>query len=82
MTTVDWIGSFGVAVTLIAFVLNLLKITAQDSLIYAVLNFVGGVTACIASMLLHYFPFIILEAIWSLASLVAVINYFRDKSAG
>jgi hypothetical protein len=38
MTIVDWIGSIGVSILLIAFLLNLLKKIAQDSVVYVLMN--------------------------------------------
>jgi hypothetical protein len=77
MNTTDWIGFIGVATLLAAYFLNLTKKISQDSLAYVSLNLVGAVTAGIASVLLNYVPFIILEAVWSVVSLIAIINYFR-----
>jgi hypothetical protein len=34
MTVADWIGSIGVSILLVAFLLNLLKKIAQDSVSY------------------------------------------------
>jgi Ca2+/Na+ antiporter len=68
------LGSFGVSILLIAFVLNLLKIIRTDSLIYSLLNFAGAGIACYASYLIPYFPFVILEGVWTILSLVAVVK--------
>ena len=80
MNTTDWIGFIGVALLLIAFFLNLTKRVSQDSLSYVLLNFFGAAIAGIASAMLHYVPFIILEAVWTLVSLVAIVNYFRQSA--
>ena len=77
MTLTDWIGFIGVALLLVAFFLNLTKRISQDSLAYILLNFSGAAIAGIASYMLHYVPFIILEAVWTMVSAVAFINYFR-----
>jgi hypothetical protein len=68
------LGSFGVGILLIAFVLNLLKIIRTDGLTYGLLNFAGAAIACYASFLIPYFPFVILEGVWTILSLVAVIK--------
>lgn len=67
-------GSLGVAILLIAFLLNLLKIIKTESLIYSLLNLIGAGIACYASYLISYFPFVILEGSWALVSLVAVLR--------
>ncbi len=80
MTTTDWVGTFGVTILLIAFFLNLTKRISSDSILYIGLNLAGAGIALIASILLNYWPFIILEAVWTLVSLVSYVKYFRKKS--
>jgi hypothetical protein len=79
MTLADWIGSVGVSILLIAFLLNLLKKIAQDSVVYVSMNLVGALLAGLASVMIHYTPFIILEAAWVLVSLVTLITIFRKS---
>ena len=69
MTTIDWIGFIGVTILLVAFFLNLRDLIAKESLLYLLLNLTGAAIACLASVLLNYLPFIILEGSWSLVSL-------------
>lgn len=76
----DLIGTFGVALLLIAFLLNLLNRMSQTSLSYILLNCVGAALACLASVMINYFPFIILEGTWTVVSIVALVNYLRKKS--
>lgn len=70
----DIMGSLGVAILLVAFLLNMVKIIKTESLIYSLLNLIGAGIACYASYLIHYFPFVILEGSWCLVSLVAFIR--------
>ena len=74
MTVADWIGSVGVSILLIAFLLNLLKKIAPDSIAYVLMNLIGALLAGLASVMIHYTPFIILEAVWVLVSLVTLIR--------
>jgi hypothetical protein len=74
MSFTESLGSYGVSILLIAFVLNLLKIIRTDSIIYGLLNFAGAGIACYASYLIPYFPFVILEGVWTVLSLVAVVR--------
>lgn len=71
----DIIGSVGVFILLLAFVLNLLHKISRENVIYILMNVAGGGLACFASYLIHYIPFIILEAVWTLVSLIALLNY-------
>lgn len=75
----DWIGFTGVAILLLAFLLNLLKKISSNSLPYIIMNIVGAGLACLASWLIHYIPFVILEASWTLVSVIALVNYFRKN---
>jgi hypothetical protein len=77
MTLADWIGSIGVSILLIAFLLNLLKKITQDSVAYVLMNLIGALLAGLASVLINYTPFIILEAAWVLVSLITLINILR-----
>lgn len=75
----DWIGFTGVAVLLMAFLLNLLKKISSNSLAYILMNIVGAGLACLASWMINYIPFVILEATWILVSVFALIGYLRKK---
>jgi hypothetical protein len=79
MTQTDWIGAIGVTILLVAYFLNLQNILPKDSWIYLLLNFIGAGIACLASVLLNYMPFIILEGCWTLVSAVGLVNYFLKR---
>ena len=72
------LGSVGVALLLLAFLMNLLKKWSQDSLTYILMNTIGAGLACASSVLIHFFPFIILEGTWMLVSLFALAKYFKQ----
>ena len=73
----DWIGFIGVAILLLAFLLNLSKKITSNSLPYIIMNIVGAGLACLASWLINYMPFVVLEATWTVVSLFALFNYLR-----
>jgi hypothetical protein len=73
-TAADWIGSLGVALLLLAFLLNLLGRVRRESRAYAGLNAVGGGLACAASWLIGYPPFVVLEGTWAAVALVALLR--------
>ena len=77
LTFNDWIGFIGVFILLLAFLLNLAGRISKDSLLYIGLNIIGAALACLASWLIHYLPFVLLEGTWTLVSLAALIRYFR-----
>ena len=79
MTITDWTGFAGVTILLVAYFLNLGKYIKTDSAVYLVLNIVGAGIACLASVLLKYLPFIILEGCWTLVSTIGLINFLKRK---
>jgi hypothetical protein len=79
MTATDWIGFVGVTILLVAFFLNLTDKIKKDSFSYLFLNFVGAGIACLASILLDYLPFIILEGSWTLVSAFGIVQYIKKK---
>lgn len=80
MNLADWIGALGVSILLLAFLLNLLHRISQSSLIYLLMNLVGAGLACTASVLIHYTPFIVLEASWTLVSAAGVVKWMLKAS--
>jgi hypothetical protein len=79
LSTYDWIGFTGVAILLAAFLLNTLGKISKDRLLYITMNIIGAGLACLASYLIHYIPFVILEAAWMLVSLLALIKLLTKK---
>ncbi len=81
MTFADWIGFIGVSILLVAYLLNLFKKITQDTHTYILLNLIGAGLAFIASVLINYVPFIILEAVWTVISLISWIKLLLQKKA-
>ena len=72
MTLADILGIIGVSLILGSYFLNVFGRVSADSTGYMLGNFVGATLACISSVLINYVPFIILEGVWALVSLVAL----------
>nr|WP_315145968.1 hypothetical protein [uncultured Flavobacterium sp.] len=79
MTKTDIIGFIGVAILLIAYFLNLNNKLKKDNLSYLMMNFIGAGLACLASFLMNYLPFIILEGSWMLVSGMGIVKHIRAK---
>ena len=79
-TTGEILGSAGVALLLIAFLMNLLNRWKQESLPYILLNILGAALACASSIVIHFIPFVVLEGTWTIVSVIALINFFRKKA--
>lgn len=63
------VGAIGVSFLLAAFFLNLFRFLPQGSRWYILLNVLGAGLSCYASVLIRYWPFVILEGCWVLVSL-------------
>jgi len=74
MTNTDGIGFIGVTILLIAYFLNLTDKIGKNSLLYLQMNFFGAGLACLASVLMKYIPFIILEGCWTIVSAFGIFK--------
>ena len=74
MTVSDWIGSIGVFVTLAAYFCSTFKWISSQGRFFFALNTIGGATTCLASYLIHYWPFCVLEGTWAVVSLIGWIK--------
>lgn len=72
MSAATLIGSTGVALLLMAFLLNLLQSLPASGYPYTLLNLVGASLACYASYLIDFLPFVVLEGTWAVAAAVAL----------
>jgi hypothetical protein len=79
MNTIDWFGFIGVFLILLAYILNVVGKLNHNDLAFILLNLIGAGMACIASILMKYIPFIILEGVWAIVSLITLLNYKRKN---
>ncbi len=77
MNTNDWIGAVGVFMILVAYFCNTFKLISGEGRLFFSLNTIGAGLACYASYLIPYWPFVILEGVWTLVSLVGLIKTTR-----
>ena len=77
MNSIDWIGFIGVFQILLAYVLNIAGILEKNNIYFLLLNLIGAGMACYASVLLNYIPFVVLEGVWTLVSLIAIIKIIK-----
>lgn len=75
----DWIGFSGVFLLLLAYGMNLIGWMSRNSLVYIVLNIAGAGLAGYASWRISYMPFVLLEGIWTMVSIGALVQYLRKK---
>ncbi len=77
MSVGDLVGSIGVSILLLAFGLNTTGKLGSYSPVYLSLNFLGAALACVASILIGYVPFVILEAAWSAVAAGTLLQSYR-----
>ncbi|HYW94915.1 MAG TPA: hypothetical protein VE870_04960 [Bacteroidales bacterium] len=82
MTLIDWLGSAGVFLILLAYFLNIFNKMKKEGYPYILMNIAGAGLACLASILLKYLPFIILEAAWTLVSMAALVRLSLGSRSG
>ena len=70
----DLIGTIGVGLILLAYFLNMFSLIKKDGTLYFIINILGAGIACLAAVLIHFMPFILLEAAWVLVSAVGLIK--------
>jgi len=73
----DWIGIVGSLLMLLAFILNIIDKIDDDDLLYILLNFFGAGIACYASYMIPYYPFVVLEGVWTLVSAWGIYDYIK-----
>jgi hypothetical protein len=70
----SWIGTIGVTLLLIAFALNISKKLSATSKAYLILNILGAALAGISSYMISFWPFVVLESVWVIATLIALVK--------
>ncbi|MHB1178143.1 MAG: CBU_0592 family membrane protein [Daejeonella sp.] len=75
MSLSDILGSIGVSLLLIAFLLNLKGIMSPDNKWYIIFNIIGAALCGYSSYLIKFYPFVILEAVWVIAAFSSLIRH-------
>lgn len=73
----DSVGTIGVGLVLIAYFLNIFSLIKKDGILFYTLNIIGGAISCYASLLIHFLPFIILEGIWTIVSIIGLLKSIK-----
>jgi len=74
------IGFSGMAIILIAFLLNQAKRWSADSISYDIANAVGSTLLVVYAVALKSYPFLILNAIWAVASIKDIFTDLREMN--
>jgi len=73
----DWIGAIGVFLILLAYFLTVINKISNNDFSFILLNLIGAILAGLASILINYVPFIILETAWALVSVYSLVKKIR-----
>jgi hypothetical protein len=79
MSQATLFSALGVSLILLGFLGSSFNKIAQPSLTYWLLNLAGGILATIGAALMKSIPFVVLEAVWTVASVVGLVKYFKSK---
>lgn len=70
----DWMGTVGVFLILTAYFFSTFGWMSSQSKTFFALNATGAAMSCYASYLITYWPFFVLEGIWTIVSLVGWVR--------
>ena len=77
MTYNDLMGTIGVGLVLFAYFLNTMKYIPVNGKLFYVLNGIGGALSCYAALLINFWPFVILEAVWTIVSIYGLMKTMK-----
>jgi hypothetical protein len=80
MNLSDWIGAIGVAITLLAYFCMSFKWMSPHGKTFFFLNTLGAALTCYASLLISYWPFVVLEGTWAIISAVGWMKAGKEVS--
>jgi hypothetical protein len=72
------VGTIGVTLLLAAFFLQLFGFLSQGR-VYILLNIIGAGLSCYASVLIRYWPFVVLEGCWVLVSILGLAGKKKPR---
>ena len=77
MNTDEIIGTIGVGLILLAYFLNIFSWIKKDGVLFFALNIIGASIACYASVLIRFWPFIILLGTWAIVSVIGLLKTIK-----
>ncbi len=78
MTSSEWVATFGVSLLLLAYLLDITDKIEDDSPWFFGLNMVGAGLASGAALMIPFWPFVVLEGVWSLVSAIALLKRLKN----
>lgn len=80
MNWYDILGTLGVAVIVLTYVLLQIERVRSDQLIYSVLNAIGAALILVSLYFDYNFPSVVVEFFWLVISLFGIGKYFVRRS--
>jgi hypothetical protein len=80
MNMSEIVGSIGVAILLISFALTAMGRLRGDSTLNLMMNLSGAATACAASAMIAFKPFVVLEGAWAITAALSLIRRWRASA--
>jgi len=81
MDLANILGVIGVALLLLAYFLSLVKVLNNQSPYYFLLNIAGAATVGYSSYMIEFWPFVVLEAVWVVVSIVPLVKLLTKGPA-
>ncbi len=79
MTTSDFIGTIGVSILLIAFVLNQRRTISEHSRAFLAMNLIGALMCGYSAWLVRFMPFVVLENVWALVAAWGLLRWSPER---
>ncbi|MBP6751191.1 MAG: hypothetical protein KA144_16280 [Xanthomonadaceae bacterium] len=74
----DLIGTIGVTMLLIAFVLNQRRMLSEHSRPFLAMNLFGAALCAWSSWLVEFYPFLVLESVWAMVAAWGLLKWRAD----
>ena len=73
------IGILGAGIVLLCFILNQSHVWKDTDLKYDLLNFIGSGLLVVYGLMIHGYPFVVLNSVWAIVSLRDIILDIKKK---
>lgn len=79
MTPSDIIGTLGVSILLVAFVLNQRRTLSEHSRGFLAMNLVGALMCAYSAWLVRFMPFVALESLWAVVAAWSLAHWSPER---
>lgn len=79
---IQFVSLVGAGLILVAYAAHQAGHIGRESLVYHALNAVGGLVLCIVAIAASQVGFIVLEGVWTVISLGAIVRSLRRRPSG